>query len=332
MKIANGPMVKTSVLEAMSPEQRAEHIKKCSQYCKELGNEYEHQFLAFQKFIGYREKKLEEDEKKRRYIIEISGLDNIPNDGCILATNHTNAYDAYTIARVLYEKGVPFSIMAAQDGINIVSRILLELAGSTMVDRTSSISSNNALLEFSAKAMKGFASVILPEGTWNCHPVLKMLNLWPGVIKAAMISGKPIVPMIMEYIEVPELIESEKELYSRCVIKIGQPFYIAPTDDIEDRLDELKEIMIKMREEIQKEHYGKVINNLDEVNPRLYVNHMWFRAYGTSIKYNNPNELLRLFLKRGEKAVNMFYMNENGKLVDGTIPKELILTPNFPRP
>ena len=344
--------VKTKDIEAMTEEQREKYFDKCRAYCRVLGEEVSPGRILFQRTVGGMQHKYQtvidpNDEevvkgkdKKKRYDVIIEGLENIPDDGCIIATNHTNAHDAFTIAGILYERGVPFSIMGAKDGISPIAKTLLDWAGTTLIDRTDPISSRNGLYEFCSKVENGYAGVILPEGTWNFHPTEKMLNFWPGVIKAAAISGsrdvksvrtygKPLIPMIMEYIEKQDIVGSEKELYETCYVKIGTPIYINPKSDLEKERQSLRATMIKMREEVQEKCNGKVIRSLDEVDPELYINHTWLRAYGTPIPYPYADEVYRIYVEPGKTRENMFCLDSNGKLVPGQIPIGLRKKPPF---
>ena len=332
--------VKTSDLENMSPEKRKKYFEICEAYCKCLSEGIDPKKLIFQNLVGISQQKyqtiinekgkviqLQKDDK--HYEIIISGLENIPDDGCIISTNHTCKDDAFTITGVLHAKGVNYSILGARDGIKPFAAFLLERANALLFDRTSSIESRNALYQFDARVLAGYACIILPEGTWNFHPVEKMLNMWPGVIKSAAITGKPIIPMIMEYIEVPHIVTSEKELYSKCVVRIGKPFYVSKEDKPDEKLEELRNIMIQMREEIQEEYYGKVVRKLSEVDKDIYVNHASARASGSLAPYDNDKEVKRIYVKRGEVAVNMYHIGTDGELEPGTItPKGKILIPS----
>ena len=48
-----------------------------------------------------------------------------------------------------------------------------------------------------------------------------MQNIKVGGVKAAAIAGVPIVPVILEYVEVPELCSKETDLYRKCIVRMS---------------------------------------------------------------------------------------------------------------
>lgn len=97
-----------------------------------------------------------------------------------------------------------------------------------MINRMDKKSFCSGLYDLTGKLIHGDMCSIFGEGTWNLHPFKPMQNIKSGSVKAAAIAGKPIAPVIMEYIEVPENCLKERELYNKCVVEIGKPIFIDP--------------------------------------------------------------------------------------------------------
>ena len=89
------------------------------------------------------------------------------------------------------------------------------------------------MYELTGKLLHGDTCVIFGEGTWNLHPYKPMQNIRIGGVKAAAIAGVPIVPVILEYVEVPGLCSREKDLYSYVnhtwLKKFGTPLFAFDT-------------------------------------------------------------------------------------------------------
>ncbi len=344
--------IKTSAIEKMSPDKRKRYFEILHDYCEIISKGITPKIKPLQNLIGQHQQHFQsvvkdEDiilrnsndellpdnkEKKKHYDVKIIGLDNIPNDGCIIASNHTCKDDAITLNGIAHQKGIPSIILGARDGISQLATFLVNQINVLLFDRTDAKEARDASYMFDANALAGYACFILPEATWCFHLTERVLNMWPGVIKSSAVTEKPIIPIIVEYVEVPYPVKKMEDLYSTCVIKIGKPFCVRREDKVFDQLDSLKNSMIQMREEIQEEHYGKVIRHKSELTQEdieKYINHAWVRAYSSWVPYNNDNELNRIFVRSGEKAVNMFHIGENGEIEPGTIPKGKRKTPPF---
>ena len=56
---------------------------------------------------------------------------------------------------------------------------------------------------------------------------------------------------------------------------------------------------------------------IDDVNPLVYLNHVFFKKYGFAFNYDSAAEAKFLFSKDGLPVDNEYRLNENGILVPG---------------
>ena len=149
-----------------------------------------------------------------------------------------------------------------------------------------------------------------------------MLNIKIGAIKAAAISEKPIVPAILEYVEVPELCSKENELYSKCVVKLGEPISVDLDRSLIEQNDNLQAVLKNMRTEIRKK-YGVYREDIDDVDPHVYVNHTWLKKYGSPLfDFDSEKEEQFIYLKPGETLENEWHFDKDGIFKPGIIAKE----------
>ena len=160
----------------------------------------------------------------RNYKIEIEGEENIPRDSnVIFVVNHSTSHDiftAYEFLSLLKRRG---SVMVATDCLNKPVTEIFNISNATLLDRRNKEERKNAVLELSKKIIDGNDGVIFGEGTWNLHPILPMHIIQNGASKISSIAQVPIIPTIMEYIEVDNPVNSDAELFKKCIIRFGKP-------------------------------------------------------------------------------------------------------------
>ena len=111
--------------------------------------------------------------------------------------------------------------MVAVEGLSPIELALFKSARATLIKRADKKSANNGLYDLTSKLLHGDTCIILGEGTWNLHPYKPMQNIKVGGVKAAAIADVPIVPVILEYVEVPELCSKETDLYRKCIVRMS---------------------------------------------------------------------------------------------------------------
>lgn len=79
---------------------------------------------------------------------------------------------------------------------------------------------------------------VFPEGTWNLTPSKPMLPLYWGIIDIARTTGRPIIPVVLEYRAFD------------CYVKWGAPIYVSSKDNKQSKIDELSDEMAALRWEI----------------------------------------------------------------------------------
>lgn len=303
-------------VEKLSTSEKKDYYGLLRKYCKKLGRKYSQDITATQKFVGMHGKRL------RSFPIEIIGAENMPDGGCLVMCNHSNVHDILIMAEVLATVNKPSTVMLGVEGISPVELALFKSARSTMINRSDKISASHGLFDLTGKLLNGDTCLIFGEGTWNLHPYKPMQNIKIGGAKAAAIANVPIVPTILEYVEVPELCSKEKELYSKCTIKIAEPYYIDSQKSLIEQNDKLQTIMENMRVKLWKEN-GTYRASIKDVNPHIYINHTWMKKYGSFLfNYDSERESRFLYVKPGEVLENEWRINKLGEFRPGIIEKK----------
>jgi len=241
----------------------------------------------------------------RNFQIEIRGEENIPKDSeVVFVGNHSNSHDFFVIKEVFARLKRQITPLAAWDGLSFVSRLAFYLGNVTFIKRSDKDSIENGILKFCSKILNDNDGFILGEATWNLHPILPMQKVKAGVVQVSLITGKPIIPVIMEYIEVPKLCKKEKDLYSRCVVKFGKPIYTTIEDNIFTQTEKVQKCMESMRRELWAE-FGIIRDSLCEIDKEIYLNHLYikkFKAFG--FKYDSEQESKFLLSKENEYIID----------------------------
>lgn len=241
----------------------------------------------------------------RNFPIEIRGTENIPEDTTVVFVgNHSNSHDFFIIKEVFSRIKRAVTPLAAWDGLSLISRTAFYLGNVTFIERSNKDSIENGILKFCSKILNGNDGFILGEATWNLHPFLPMQKVKAGVVQTSLITGKPIIPVIIEYVEVPKFCKKEKELYSRCVVKFGKPIFTMIEDNIFAQAENVQKIMELMRRELWIE-FGIIRDNFGDLDKEIYLNHLYlkkFMAFG--FKYDSEQESKFLLNKENEFIVD----------------------------
>ena len=116
----------------------------------------------------------------------------------------------------------------------------------------------------------------------------------------ALVTGKPIVPVIFEYVEQRCVCEKEKDLYTKCIVTFGEQFICSAEDSIFDITARVQNKMEEMRRSLWTE-LGIKRDSLDDVDMKVYLNHLDLKknkAFG--FKYNTEWESQFLLEKENE--------------------------------
>lgn len=144
----------------------------------------------------------------------------------IFAVNHSNRYDIPYTCEILSRQCY---VLLGKQPLEPIDRLAFILNGTVWVDRKSREDKKNSVAKMIKLLCNGANLVIFPEGTWNLTPSKPMLPLYWGIIDIAKASGRPIVPIILEYTE------------KNCYVAFGESMEISPADDKGEKISELND-------------------------------------------------------------------------------------------
>lgn len=316
-------------LEKMTTEEKIRYFEEMKEYCLSLASKPKKSSILARNFV-----RLIYPPIVRRYGYERRKEENIPKDGkAIFLCNHSNSHDFFTPLEVLHEIGLEPTVLAANDDLDKMTEFIFSSCNGTLANRNEKKSTQEATIELCSKmlASNGVPSWIYGESTWNLHPFKLMHDLKRGGAFISAITGYPIIPTIIEYVEVPEIVTHENELYKKCIVTFGKPIYISREHSLIGQIADVQEVMKSMRAEIRTNE-GTLKTSLAEVVPQIYLNHTYlkkFDAFGYT--YDSRYEQKYLLSKDGCPVENEFTLDEFGNLVPGITEKEkgtsFIITP-----
>lgn len=262
----------------------------------------------------------------RRYDYEVIGKKYVPENGkAIFLCNHSNSHDFFTPLEVMHKEfGLEPTVLVASDDLDKATQKLFASCNAVLVDRNDKESREFGIFEFCSK-MIGENSVpgwIYGESTWNIHPYKLMQGIKTGIATSGAITEYPIIPTIIEYVEVDEIVNSESKLYRKCIVKFNPPVDIIRFEDLISQSNHLQSIMERSRAEL-KSNLGTLKLSMKDVIPSTYINHTWLKKFdGFGFTYDSESEAKFLLSKDGVPADNEYRLNERGILVPGVTSKE----------
>lgn len=258
----------------------------------------------------------------RKYKLEIYGDENIPkNNSAIFICNHSNSHDFFTTQEVFNELNRNVTLFGASDCLNFISLQLFKLGDVTLIDRSDKESSLNGLMNFTKKIIDGEDGIIFSEGTWNLHPIKPMQNIKIGGTQSAVIADKVIIPTIFEYVEVPDIVAKESELYSRCIVEFGKPIIVKSEDNIIEKTKLIQVTLEEMRRNLWKK-LGIKKDSLDDINQQVYLNHTYKKKFeGLGFEFDSEHEFQHLLKDKQGNYENEYTLNENNEFVPGITHK-----------
>lgn len=258
----------------------------------------------------------------RNFDYKFIGEENIPKDGlCLFACNHSNSHDILTAIEVFGELGLNISPLIANDDLNIFTKTLFASCDAVLFDRRIKKEGQLAILEMSSRLINGPAGLIFPEATWNLHPYKAMQDIKLGISNIAAITNYPIIPVIFEYVESPDLCLKEENLYSTCIVRFGKPIYIDPTNSLISQTDKVQSKMEEMRIENWIK-LGIEKTPLDEEGIEKYLIHTYLKKFkGLGFIYDSETES-KYLLSKNKAPVENEYCLRNGLFVPGVTSKK----------
>ena len=258
----------------------------------------------------------------RNYDLDIIGRENIPSEpGAVFICNHSNSHDFFTIHEVFNDLGRPVTPFGADDCLDFFTLQLFKAGDVTLINRSDKKSSIDGMMNFSKKIIDGKDGVIFSEGTWNLHPIKPMQPIKVGGTQTAMIADTVVVPTIFEYVEIPDIVSKEKELYSRCIVSFGKPIVVKAEDNMFQKTKEIQQTLETMRLELWKK-LGINKNSIDEINKEIYLNHTYLKKFeALGFEFDAEHEFQYLMKNENGQYENEYHLDDDGNFVPGITHK-----------
>lgn len=247
----------------------------------------------------------------RKYELEVdySNLNNIEGP-VIFSANHSNAHDFYTAQEIFYKN---VNVLGGSDDVDKITYLLFSMVDMIFCDRRDKTSRQKSVEEMKTKLANGNSILLFPESTWNIHPSKLMLPLRMGIVKIAAESGKPIIPIIFEYIDNDIICKDESEMFTKCIVRFGDPIHVSKDDDYEEKLNELRDSMATIRWGIWEEQ-GQF--SRDEIDINVFINHDQIKTHHGSYIYDWQSEQEYIYGKDDyiytNYPINKVIYDENG--------------------
>lgn len=164
------------------------------------------------------------------YPSKVYGVENIPEGGAVLVSNHLSSVDCVYLRRLFKSDGV--YILAKKELLEkkFLRKIFLSF-GAIPVDRDKP--DMRTLLTTVNVLRRENKLIIFPEGTRNKTGSTELLPFKGGAFLLAVKSKKPIVPV---------MIYKKARIFEKNVIVIGKPFELTKYYDKKSNEDDLAEI------------------------------------------------------------------------------------------
>ena len=125
--------------------------------------------------------------------LRVRGLEQLPDDSCVLVANHSSYLDGVVMAAALPPR---FSFVIKREATDMpVMGFLLRRIGSEFVDRHSAGGRQRGARRVMKRAEQGHSLVFFPEGTFDSAVGLKRFHI--GAFVAAARGGVPLVPAVI---------------------------------------------------------------------------------------------------------------------------------------
>lgn len=325
IKVVTGGIVMENIflsnheLESFSIEKKREYFEALKAYCQGLE-------ASSKKYYG-QELISRIYPLLRNYDLEIMGAENIPkNDTALFVCNHSNSHDIFTAYETLAQLKKKTSVLVASDCLSPFTKAIFTSANATMIDRNDKVSTTEGTYRIAKKILSGTYGFIFGEATWNLHPCLPMQHLKIGATKISAITDKTIIPTIFEYIEIPEILSKEEDLYSKCIICFGEPFAIKKEESLIKQTRQLKNIMENMRTGLWKKH-GIKKDSIQDIDKQLYINHTYLKKFkALGFTYDSFKESQFIYRDSNSPFENEYHINESGEFSPGIIKKKVLAT------
>ena len=204
-----------------------------------------------------------------------------------------------------------------------IYKATINLNGVVYVDKSSKEDKNRVKLELTRLLFSGKSISMFPESAWNLSPNKLHLPMYLGLVDIARKTGLPIIPAVQEYEYINK--NDGKEHINYVCVHFGNPIYVKPSDDLQDKLKEVSTAFATLRlEEIEK----KGIVSRNSISTEDYINFVrvsYRNLRNAGIDMNVEEEYIfgsnDLFYK--EHFLNAVTFNGQGELLDSPSSKVL---------
>ena len=243
--------------------------EEISSMTDEEKNEYFASYKNFLKNVSFDAEKFAKGDKRLKliyktlklpikafYKLKVFGKENVPyQNGFILASNHNDSTDQYRIGLALGNR--PFVGYAAKEIEDTFRGRLFKSTGlGIFVDRSDPESRKESADLMSQYVAHDRIALIFPEGTRKNKTEegkLRFQNRFKlGTVALAQKTGTAILPV------------ATNAFGNDTVIRFGEPMYVEPTDDLEEKNKELELAVAKMSYD-NIEYYLTHKNRLEEL-------------------------------------------------------------------
>ncbi|MDE2091741.1 MAG: 1-acyl-sn-glycerol-3-phosphate acyltransferase [Gammaproteobacteria bacterium] len=123
----------------------------------------------------------------------VTGLENLPDGACFLASNHTTYLDGPLLTAVLPPR-FGFVIKREAMAMPLLGWLLIRM-GSEFVERFDTKTAHRDATRLIQLARDGVSLSVFPEGTFRKEPGLRAFHM--GTFLAATRAGIPVVPVVI---------------------------------------------------------------------------------------------------------------------------------------
>lgn len=254
--------------------------------------------------------------------VELRGIENVPeNDSAIFTCNHSNAHDMYTTQETFHRLGRIVSTFAGSDCLSPFAKTAFSLLNTSFVDRLDKESGKTATCELINRVSNGQDICIFPEATWNIHPQKPMHDIKLGSANIGAASGKLVVPMNYEYVEIPDIVKKESEIFEKVIVTFGKPIKIDPRLSMIDQTILIQKALTAIRLNTWQE-LGIDKTHLSDRDIEVYLNHTYYKKFGAfAFEYDSAYEAQFLYSNDGIPVDNEYHLDSQGRFVPGVTLK-----------
>ena len=199
-------------------------------------------------------------EIEARYDSDINGLDGI------YAHTHQSKMDHVNIIAT----NPNHTILLNSIILSELYKMILRINGVYFVDKSSKESKAKSKLEMIRLLLDDRSITMFPESAWCLSPNKLHLPFYIGIVDIAKKTGKPIIPVVQEYIYDESKLDG-KERVKKVIVRYGNPIFVSETDNVFEKLEEYSEWISSARWDLISE---KGLTNRIEINNELYINYL----------------------------------------------------------